>query len=293
MRIQNLLLTLAVTFAAGGVFAAPIEFDTDTAHVIVVRPIDAWNGNRSESEDSLSLLKRKELAYSLLTEGTGYAGTPGFLKSFDPHPVTIALEKQFTDSGYSFTKGKQFAFYVQDAVGISIENAPKLLQAQKGLYSAAVIKQGDPKTLEGRISRGKFFGGALGFIATAVSMDKIGLVSGLNFAEGLGIRDGIYDAFTQYKSLVIPVDIPEQDFAKYDHIEFRKIIRTGSAGQIIIGYKVPKTVEIEREILIKALPIAFGFDTTPEEVEKSRAADYANRVAIWDACVASGKCKGD
>ena len=63
--------------------------------------------------------------------------------------------------------------------------------------------------------------------------------------------------------------------------------------QIIIAYKEDKTPEAEQEALIQAIVVTAGADTTVAEVEKSRALDFANRLTIWNTCLADPVCKHD
>lgn len=59
-------------------------------------------------------------------------------------------------------------------------------------------------------------------------------------------------------------------------------------GLVLIAYKDDKT-----EAMIKAIVALSGMTVPIEEIEKNRAEDFANRQAIWDGCVAEGKCQND
>jgi CO dehydrogenase/acetyl-CoA synthase alpha subunit len=67
--------------------------------------------------------------------------------------------------------------------------------------------------------------------------------------------------------------------------------KADTPGEILIAYKVDKTPQAEHEALVKAIVTLTGADTTPEAVQQSRQGDFEKRVALWDACVADGKCQ--
>lgn len=92
-KIFGLIFAL---LAPASLLAAPLEFDTPDAHVIVVRALDSWSGDNSASEDSLTAVKEHEGGFSLMySKEKGVEGFPALFGSFGgPGSDKILLGKR-------------------------------------------------------------------------------------------------------------------------------------------------------------------------------------------------------
>lgn len=276
-------------------FAAPVEFDTPSAHIIVVRPVDAWAGDKSVSEDTLQSIKLRRASYMFGTEdGSFYRGSPTVFQGVSDYPVTKGVEVELIKSQTKLVNSDINGFTVQKAVSIPASDMAIFIKAQADLYKRLVIAQGNPETLSGKVRNKKFIGGLLAFGATVLSMDKFGAAIGSQVTLGSGVTDDIYRVSYANKEVITPAEIPYFDFTAYKSVDVRKITAVSDrVGQVIIAYKEGKTPEAEQDAIIRAIVSLTGADTTPEEVEKSRAEDFANRLTIWNTCLADPVCKHD
>jgi len=273
--------------------AAPVEFDTKDAHVIVVRPVDAWSGDASVSEDTLDAIRDRKAAFSVVTTSVK-TGKVIDVDGDRDHPVTTGVQNALFKQNIKFSYVGKSGFMVGGPIAVSPAEMPAVNQAQTEYFKQFVILQGDPEALSGKVRTSKFFGGVLALGATVFAMDKFGAVIGSQATLGSGITDDIYRIAAKNRGALAPVNLPNVDFTKYKTVDVRKV--TGAAdrlGQIIIAYKEDKTPEAEQEALIQAIVVTAGADTTVAEVEKSRALDLANRMSIWNACIADPMCKHD
>ena len=91
---------------------------------------------------------------------------------------------------------------------------------------------------------------------------------------------------------MIPAVLPALDTNAYRRIDVRRVdFRPDSPGEIVIAYKTEKTPQAEQDALVKAIVALAAADTTADAVDAARQTDFKERVAIWDACVADGKCE--
>jgi hypothetical protein len=157
-----------------------------------------------------------------------------------------------------------------------------------------VLAQGNPTTLPDRVRGRKVLGTILAVATTAFAFDKLGSI-GAQAALGSGLTGDVYQVASQYKSALAPLSLNLTDFGDYKSVDVRNVTTAYSdrVGQIIIGYKVDRTPQIEAEAMALAILSVSGLDTTPDQVAAARADDLAARQAVWDACVAEGKCKND
>ena len=301
MRIRRPLL-VPIIFASfyAHAFAAPVVFDTDDAHVIVARSVDAWSGDASVSEDSLDAIRDKKAIYGVATTSAttgekisifGGAGAFGFVTN---HPVTRGVQAELLKKNVKLAQNGKAGFEVFEPTSIAPAEMAAITQAQTEYFKQLVISQGDLETLPGRIRTRKFFGGVLALGTTFLAMDKLGAVVGSSATLGSGITNDIYRVIAKNRGAIAPINLPNVDFTQYKNVDVRVI--KGAAdrmGQIVIAYKQDKTPQAEQEALIQAIVVATGADTNVEEVQKSRALDLANRHSIWEACLAEGKCKKD
>lgn len=288
---KTILFGLSIAASATATLAAPVEFDTKAAHVIVVRPVDAWSGDAAVSEDTLDAIREKIAAYSVVTT----VPKTNKIISVDGDrdlPLLFEIKSALAKKSVKFARTGKSGFRVQEPINVPPADMSAVAQAQLELYKQVAISQGDPATLPGRVKVKKFFGGVLAIGATFLAMDKFGAVLGSSATLGSGITNDIYAIATKNRAAIAPVNLPDLDYSQYKSIDVRKVLGAADrTGQIIIAYKEEKTPEAEQEALILAIVSAAGADTTVAEVEKARTEDLANRVAIWDACVLAGQCK--
>lgn len=297
MKYQTTLLATLISLVwCTQSVAAPVELDTPSAHIIVIRPVDGWSGDKSVSEDTLESIKVRRASYMFGTvDGGFYRGSPTVFQGVSDHPVTKGTEAELAKLKMKLVNSDINGFTVQKAVAVPVSDMPILIKAQEDFYKRLVIAQGNPATLSSRVSSKKFVGGLLAVGATVLSMDKFGAAIGSQVALGSGIADDIYRVSYKNREAMAPAKIADLDFSVYKQVEVRKITAASDrVGQVIIAYKEDKTPQAEEEALIKAIVSLTGADTTPVEVEKSRAEDLANRVAIWStwcALNAPATCK--
>lgn len=272
--------------------AQPVHLDTGATHVIVVRPIDTWGGNRASADYTLAGLRAKKVAfYYYDAEGNKVLGSGGLFKKAPQTPVVVQVQEGLAKWGFTNNGPSGMVFTVEQAVEIAPEKMQFLSKLQNDLYRRYVINQGNPETLPDRITAKKFLnvGIALAFFNT--SMSRMGPVSGSQFAFSTGIADDIAKLTLNEKLALAAVPAPVFDYSPFKSIEVHRItFGSDRVGQIIIVYKDEKTAETQQTALAAAIVSASGADTTPEEVAVAREADFRNRMRIWSECQASGQC---
>ena len=72
MRKMNAAIAAAMLMVSVGItetaHAEPVQFDTDDAHVIVIRPIDVWSPNEYWNDYVITNFKRNQIRYGVVTE---------------------------------------------------------------------------------------------------------------------------------------------------------------------------------------------------------------------------------
>lgn len=289
------VIALFPTVFCAQLSAAPVELNLPSAHIIVVRPVDAWSGDKSVSDDTLQSIKLRRASYMFGTEdGSFYRGSPTVFQGVSDYPVTKGVEAEMLILKMKLVNSDINGFTVQKAVSVPASDMATFIKAQADLYKRLVIAQGNPETLSGKVSNKKLIGGLLAVGATVLSMDKFGAAIGSQVTLGSGITNDIYRVSYANKEAIVPAKIPTFDFTAYKSVDVRKVTAASDrVGQVIIAYKEGKTPEAEQDAIIRAIVSLTGADTTPEEVEKSRADDLANRLTIWNTCLADPTCKHD
>lgn len=292
--LRKFTCAIACLLTATTALAAPVEFDTEDAHVIVVRPIDLWSGDLSTAENILDDYKSKKVNYFVTApDGTLYRGSPTVFQGVPDHPITKSVERKLNELGFKPKSDKEHNFKIEKSIPIDVAEFPALVQYQQNIFKYMVLSQGDPATLPSRVKGKKFLGGLLSLGAIAVSANTLGLSAGTNFAVNSGIADDIYRRMSQYNGSIAPIHLPNIELKDYQAIDVRKVTTSQAdrAGQVIIAYKNAKTAEAEQTALIRAIVTLAGADTTVADIEKARAENYDERVAIWNACAADEACK--
>ena len=301
MRYTTTLLATVISLVwSAQSSAAPVELDTPSTHIIVVRPVDAWSGDVSVSEDSLDAVRDRVTHYGVvaISTKTGKSvelyGGAGMFGGVADHPITRGVQTELLKKNMKLAKNGKSVFRVLDPIAINPEDMAAIAVAQTEFYKQFVISQGDPETLSGKVRVKKLIGGVAALGATLFAMDKFGAVAGSSATLGSGITNDIYSIATKNRGALSPINLPNVDFTQFKSVDVRKVVGAADRmGQVIIAYKEDKTPEAEEEALIKAIVTLTGADTTPAEVEKSRALDLANRRAIWSACLAESKCQSE
>ena len=290
--------TTPATTTSGAVAKdGPVQFDTPEAHVIVMRALDSWSGDNSASEDSLTVVQKKKSGFRVASEKGPRYNLLGFPMLFGFNSdstnskviqgVVAALKPPHFTLEQSTTN-----FLVDKTVTMEPAMLGEFAKYQRELYRNLVISEGNPSTLHNSVSARKFFAGVLSLGTVVVGADKYGSL-GANTMLNSGIPGDIYHAASSGRAALVPLDLPDFNPSGYKSIDVRRVVQGNNdrVGQIIIAYKNHKTVDAENDALIKAIVTLTGADTTVEAIQQARDADLAKRQAIWDACVADGKCK--
>ena len=277
------------------VAAAPVEFDTAEAHVIVLRPVDAWSGDATLLEDMLQSIQGRRCSYAYFdSTGHYYRGSPLPFQGMSDTPITHGVMAALTALKASLVSNDRYMFTVHPPSSLVPGDFNDLVQAQNALFKRAVIQQGNPSTLQSRLSHQKILGGMGALAATVFTMGKLGVDTGSKFMLDTGLADNVYRVSAQTKDAIAPLALPTFDARSYAQIDVRRVTATrNTLGQIIIAYKTPPTEAAETTALIQAIVVLTGADINTDDVQHSRSEDLALRQSIWDACVAEGKCKND
>ena len=292
---MRLNLIACVTFVVSfNCVAKPVILDTPDATVIIVRPIDQWSGDKDRQNFSLKGFQAK--CFSLSRHGNNVDGS-----------LVDRVQEESTKLGFStcMMGGDKGAYLSPEApVTLIPSEMDSFNKVQDYLFKGSVILQGDPATLQDRVSQKRTVGNVVEFLTFAVAT-KIGLSSGFGGANslnlGLNVSNGVgsypLDAEFRIRSENMPLlkNVP-YDYSKFNSVDIRKINSTPlnvTNGEIIIGYKKVKTAELESELLTRAYVIAGGLDSNTAEFVAARQEDYQARLKIWNDCVAKGECKND
>jgi hypothetical protein len=276
-------------FTALATAAAPIEFDTASAHVMVVRPVDRWSGDTTALEVSLDAVKKRQTSYTMIDlEGKHLRGSPLPLQGISDDPVVHAAKTALEARGFELIRRQTYFFSVLQPVSIPSEQMASVAQAQTAAYRRIAELEGDPDTLQDRVARHRFVGNVVALSALGVGVHKLGLGLGSEF-----VLDGMVGDIQKVAGRVFGAFVPVLTSfeGSYQQIDLRRVeYRNDMIGQIVIGYRTPKTPEAEIEALSRAIVSIAGADTTPEDIERSRAAELEVRRGIWRDCLAANHC---
>lgn len=281
----------ALLFSASYGYAAPVEFDTPAAHVIVVRPLDIWSGDKSALKSSMDSLTEHRASYDIVLDGKRYRGSPVVFQGVSDNPVTKGVEAALDGTGTRLVSNDKYWFHVGIAATIPVASYGDFARAQAEYYQQYVIKQGDPRLLAGRTGVRKFLGGVLSLGSLFIPAHALGTGEGARAMLNSGLPAAIENIPAPDRAALVPVELPDRDLSAYKTIDVWRVeFKPDLPGEILIAYH-DKTADAEQDALIQAIVKLTGADTTPAAVEQVREADFENRVAIWDACVTSGKCQ--
>ena len=301
MKSIAVILSLVATTAS---MAAPLVFETESAKVFVVRPIDQWSGDKSVQSSSLEAHKNKTTWYTVLLNDQKYLfGNPNVTQSASNHPITNGVAQKLEQSGFKLPRSSDNSFTVQLPVSIPVEKIGTVQTYQTAAFKQTIANQGNPDDLQGKTTRNKFIGGLLSVGTMIAAADRFGAGGGSHATLGSGITDSIYSAVAQYKGGLVPVDLSGQDLeqwcskpeCRYNEIELRRVTTAAPdrVGQIVIAYKNGKTQEAEEAALIQAVYLLTAAGSSTAEIEKARQENLQLRKNIWASCVAEGNpsCK--
>jgi hypothetical protein len=293
LNTRALLMATTMILNAGACQAAPIVFDTDSAHVIVVRPVDLWSGDSSTLESTLKSVSKRRVSYDAIAPtGEFVRGSPTVFQSVGNDPIAQGVEATLTGLGTKLVNSDLYFFHVSKASVMTPADYAQFTKVQDAYYTRFVISQGDPRDLTGHVGVRKVLGTVLAAGSLLIPMHALGVSTGAQVMVNSGAAEGVYNVAAHTLAALPPVPLPDFDPTAYKQIDVRTVkFRPEAPGEVIIAYKTDKTLEAEQDALIRAIVTLTGADTTPEAVEKSRQDDFNNRVAVWDACVAEGKCQ--
>jgi hypothetical protein len=281
---------LAAGILPAAVIAAPAHFEVGDTHVIVIRPIDSWDPNKTTAEYSLDGLRSRNFGFQYIdAAGTKIVPSSGGLfREKRSTPLSDEVYKIMAGSGFG-NKGSH-VYFVSAPVKLEAGQMADFVRAQNQLYRASVIKDGDPATLASRVTAKK----AVSVLATAAvtkfGVDRFG-VDAVNLSQYSTLYSDIAKLAGGASAALLPVPLPDFDYAGYSEIEVRRVTdNAGHVGEILIAYRNPKAPASEQGALAQAIAAAGGVGTTVEEVEATRAKNYQQRLAIWAECQAAPAC---
>lgn len=295
MHKNILAISIAtVTFAAS---AAPVEIDTPDAHIIVVRPIDMWSGDRGVLEESLHAHQEKTTWYVVKLNDKSWLFSNMAGQDSSTKPVGKAIFERLTSMGFTTPRSSRNSFTIQPPTYVSASEIENVITVQDESFKLSVIANGNPDDLESKAKRKKFFGGILALSTVALAADKYGMTVGVSATLGSGIAESVYNSVAQYKSSMAPVTLPRINPQDFKAFEIRAVTtaQPERTGQILIGYKTEKTDSTQAEAIINATLALTAAQSTTNDIEASRASDLAQRKAIWSTCVAQARpeCKSE
>ena len=284
------LAALAALAAPPLADAAPVHIDVDGPHVIVVRTLDRWNTESRLAEVGLDSIRKKAFAFTYVDANGATIG---------PRPGGLLFKKVATplsDDLYRLmdAQGWRPVVAINYTIGAPIAVDPartaELADARRRVYRAWIAHQGDPTTLASKATTRKVVN-----MLTTAALAGIGIATfGVNRVDVTNYTSLHYDVAKfngAPRAALLPLNLPEFDFARYRAIDIRHVKDTASGvGEIIIAYTDAKTPDVERAALVRAIVSLAGMDTTVEEIDAARKADYELQVATWNACQASGDC---
>jgi hypothetical protein len=292
MKIRKNIVAISASILSLTAFATPVEFDTPDAHVIVIRALDSWSGDKGASEDSLERIAAHKCAFMLKTPKGEILGHPLLFQGLSDNPIVQNVNNEIHKHGFELVNRIEMRINIDMPATTAPADFKHFSDAQREIFKRLVITQGNPSKRESQVSSNKFFGAVLALGTVAVGGEKYGSL-GSQTVLNTGVASDVYELTATSKAAISPVELPNFDASAYKTIDVRKVTQNDRFGQVIIAYKNDKTDETENAALIKAIVTLTGADTTVDAIKQARNEDLTNRQAIWDECVAEGKCKKD
>lgn len=285
MKTMLAALALAVPLSAS---AGPVQFDVGDAHVVVVRPIDAWSPDASLAEKSLKVIDDKGFAYSYIdAAGKKIHPFPGsWISAKVVTPLSEEVGTQLVKAGFK-EYGYGHLYEIGAPVSVEVQKLPTLLALQNELYRKWSLLQGDPSELESKVKTKKFIGSVVGLAIGVAGVKTFGTsVDVTNYVNLTGDINRVAGASAR---AVMPLPLPDLDFSTCTEVDIRRVDRFGYIGEIIICYHTPKTEALEQRALAQGIITASGVGASEQEIQAARTADYQRRVGFWNAAQLKNK----
>lgn len=297
---RNIFFTLLMVIFTQANATIMIKISTPEADIYIARPVDLWSGDIDHQEKSLLAIKERKVSYMLFTSDgkLRLRGSPLLFQGIADHPVTKMVEKNLSEAGTNLINGSGYYFSIYPPLTIAPEQFVKFSQYQNHMFEKFVIAQGDPKELQNKVGNKKFIAGVLSVASTVYVADKLGNVLGSSVATqsvlNSSLPGDVYEFGVKSKAAVAPVLLDNIDTSGYRRIDVRRVqAYTEMIGQVIIAYKSEFSEDMENSLMTKAIYSLAGADTTVDEVEQARLADFNSRIQIWEKSCSTtddGKC---
>lgn len=282
-------ILLASSLPAAGM-AVPAQIDVGRSRVVVIRPVESWDPNETTADYSLDSLRSKNFSFQYY-DASGAKIVPrgeGWFHEKLATPLSDEVAKIMADNGYG-NEGSH-VYTISGPIRLQPNQMGDFIKAQNELYRATVIQQGDPTTLASRIASRK----AVNLFATialgAFGADKLS-ASAVSVSQYSTLYSDIAKLSHGASAALLPIPLPDVDFTGFAEVDIRCVTdNAGHVGEIVIGYRYPKTDAAEQGALAQGIAAAGGIGTTVEEVIAIRAKNYAQRLAIWSECQAMPTC---
>lgn len=281
---MKIIPSIAIAIYSISAFADPVQFDVEGAHIIVLRPMDSYSGNKSYTNQIAENLKEHVAAFNYQKGDKQISGHPPVFCCLSKDPLVQSVNTEVESKGFKLHHSG-VVYQLQKPSTIQPSDFPILVDNQQQLYERFVIEQGNPDNLTAKSSFKKFIGGVLSVGTLALIGDKYG-TNTAQAALNAKLPDDIYRVATLSKGAVAPLLVPDFNPSNYQSIDVRRVTTLGNDdrfGQIIIAYKTEKTAELEQLALTKAVVSIVGVDTTLSAVQDSQKKDFDRRKAIWES----------
>lgn len=270
--------------------AEPAHFDVADTHVIVIRPIDSWDPNKTTADYALDGLRSKNFGFQYI-DATGAKVVPrsgGLFSDKVATPLSDEVYRIMAANGFG-NKGSH-VYFISGAAKLDPARMSDFVKAQNLYYRAVAAQLGDPATLGSRIAAKK----AVNLVAT-VAVAKFGIDRFGGDAVNLSQYSTLYSDISKLAGgaspALLPIPLPDYDFSGFSSVEARRVTdNAGHVGEVIIGYRSPKSAASEQSALAQAIAAAGGVGTTVQQVEATRTKDYEQRLAIWTECQSTPSC---
>ena len=274
-----------LALVCAGANAAAVEYDTPGAYIVVIRPMDQWNSDETSA---------KKLDASFFADETilGYYDdeSKAAVNIKSDNGLAPEIRESYPNVKFIGSLGGA-GMFVGKPASLTPAEASAFTGVQSRLYESNIYNQGNPKSLPDRINAGQIWSNVL-TLATIGIAGKFG--GGMAAATSVTLANQVGNIPVSAQKFIIAAKPAKIDFSKYQSIEVRMTAYGMKRfGQVIIAYKHPKTKQAEDAAMLIAVASTGGLDTTKEATMASRSADLADRQAIWDKCVADGKCKNE
>jgi hypothetical protein len=288
---------LFIALLSSNALAEPVHLDVGDTHVIVVRPADLWDPNKKTMDGPLQSLRTKKFGYQYVdAHGAKIIPTHHPILPWSKQVITpLSEEVAKLSEPKGFQSGASMMYFIDRPFKIDPSQMAGFTTAQNGLYKAWAEKQGDPTTLTDRLQTKENVNLLATIAIAAIGMNKFGVnrIDPTNYFNLYPDIAKLTGGLDKLVPALVPVPLPEYDFSGFTQVDVRKVRDNyGHTGEIVIGYRQPKTDEQELAALAQAIATTAGVDTTEEAIAAARSRNYEMRLAIWEECKAKPGCAG-